>query len=108
MENGEAEPQSALRKRSQSAGTTNGAITCLSLLKQSKKAPSIALQSPSSQAFTSWAEPTRCRRERMQLVAVADPVLTGAAGIAGENQLHGHAVRRAQHAEQTIDRRRRR
>src|SRR4030088_633911 len=40
MLKGEAEPQSALRKRSQSSGIANGAITCLWLLQQSKKAPS--------------------------------------------------------------------
>src|SRR5580693_9485875 len=43
-------------------------------------------------------------RERMQLVARAKPVLSGAAGIGGQNQLDRHAVAGTQHPEQAVDR----
>src|SRR5215813_7549117 len=52
-ENGEAEPQSIERKRIHSAGTSNGRTTCRPLSQQSKNAPKVTDQSPSSHADTS-------------------------------------------------------
>ena len=49
---GAAEPQSMERKRIQCAGRSKGSITCRDMLQQSKNAPSIADQSPSSHART--------------------------------------------------------
>src|SRR3990167_907265 len=61
-ENGWAEPQSIDRSLFHPDGTANGRMTCRDSLQQSKKAPSIADQSPSSHALTSPAEPTTSRR----------------------------------------------
>src|SRR5262245_57866474 len=52
-ENGEAEPQSMERKRIHSLGTSNGLMTCRPLSQQSKNAPKVTDQSPSSHADTS-------------------------------------------------------
>src|SRR5262245_20696446 len=52
-ENGEAEPQSMERKRIHSLGTSNGRTTCRLLSQQSKNAPKVTDQSPSSHADTS-------------------------------------------------------
>src|SRR5436190_21583577 len=52
-ENGEAELQSIERKRIHSAGTSNGRTTCRLLSQQSKNAPKVTDQSPSSHAETS-------------------------------------------------------
>src|SRR6476620_9711065 len=51
-ENGEAEPQSSERKRSQSFGISNGGTMCLVLFQQSKNAPMATDQSPSNHART--------------------------------------------------------
>src|SRR5215475_7778291 len=51
-ENGEAEPQSMDRNRIQSFETANGATTCRLVSQQSKNAPMVTDQSPSSQART--------------------------------------------------------
>src|SRR6476646_6158030 len=62
-ENGEAEPQSIERKRSQSFGTSNGGTMCLVLFQQSKNAPMVTDQSPSNHARTSSLLPddrSRC------------------------------------------------
>src|SRR5262245_15428157 len=62
-ENGEAEPQSIERNRSHSGGMANGSMTCRLLSQQSKNAPRVTLQSPSSHALTSSCEPdarSRC------------------------------------------------
>ena len=47
-------------------------------------------------------------RKRMELIAVSDPMLAGAAGVGGQNKLDRHAVTGTQHAEHAVDRRRRR
>ena len=61
-ENGEAEPQSIERKRSQSFGTSNGGTMCLVLFQQSKNAPMVTDQSPSNHARTSsWLPDARSR-----------------------------------------------
>src|SRR6478735_1653447 len=60
-EKGFADPQSIERNRAQWAGTSKGYTTCCSYLQQSKYAPSITVQSPSSQARTSVSLPTICR-----------------------------------------------
>src|SRR5215475_11067437 len=52
-ENGEAEPQSIERKRIHSLGTANGLMTWRVPLQQSKNAPKVTDQSPSSHAETS-------------------------------------------------------
>src|SRR5262245_51367927 len=62
-ENGEAEPQSIERNRSHSGEIANGSITCRLLSQQSKNAPRVTLQLPSSHALTSSCEPearSRC------------------------------------------------
>ena len=63
IENGEADPQSMERKRIQSFGMSNGRTTWRLASQQSKNAPMVTDQSPSSQARTSSAEPearSRC------------------------------------------------
>src|SRR5262245_11480263 len=50
-ENGEAEPQSIERNRSHSGEIANGSTTCRLVSQQSKNAPSVTLQSPSSPAL---------------------------------------------------------
>ena len=62
-ENGEAEPQSIDRKRSQSFGMSNGGTMCLVPFQQSKNAPMATDQSPSNHARTSSLLPdarSRC------------------------------------------------
>ena len=55
-------PQSPLRKRVQLAGISNGRMTCLLVLQQSKNAPATTFQSPSLMAFTSASLPSPLRR----------------------------------------------
>src|SRR5690606_25054922 len=61
-ENGAAEPQSIETNRSQWTGMAKGDTTCLAVDQQSKNAPSMAFQSPSSHALTSAALPDARRR----------------------------------------------
>src|SRR6516225_395490 len=65
-ENGEAEPQSMERKRIHSLGTSNGLMTCRPLSQQSKNAPKVTDQSPSSYADTALC----CRKP---VIAVCTP-----------------------------------
>src|SRR4029077_19104507 len=62
-ENGDAEPQSMDRNRSQSFGISNGGTMCLVLFQQSKNAPMVTHQSPTNHARTSSLLPddrSRC------------------------------------------------
>jgi len=59
-----------LRKRIQSRGIANGAITCLALLQQSKKAPSTT--SPHRMAATRVGDPHQMRLTAAGRAAVQD------------------------------------
>src|SRR4029077_19565086 len=76
-ENGEAEPQSIERKRSQSFGTSNGGTMCLVPFQQSKNAPMATDQSPSNHARTSSLAARRPQpllvRFNINVLVIVDP-----------------------------------
>src|SRR6476620_430517 len=75
-ENGEAEPQSIERKRSQSFWMSNGGTICLVPFQQSTNAPIVTDQSPSNHARTSSLLPddrSRCLYASTYVLVIVDP-----------------------------------